>query len=161
MKTTDAKAARALLAYFNHDLAKQLVARVLKEKSSTAWQTLADCILAMLPKAAGEKAWLQVVAWVDRQASAYIASAAFQTKAADYVRRACDGAVAQAMEQAAKERALVEVRKALQLSPDCDTRQLQGRLRELVSQELQRVAVARVAEVAGPKPAETPDRRAV
>ena len=149
-KASTTKAARALVAYFTHDLATQLARRVLKEKSTEAWKNLADCILAQVPKAVGDRVWPTVVRYVDSATVQYMATEAYKAKVAEVVKANADAWIRQAVDQVIKTKANDAAQKAMSHYSLTDyVKGLAAKYQGLVDAELGSLARSRAAEIAG------------
>lgn len=108
-----ARAASALVAYFNYDLATKLVDRVLSEKSKVAMQKLADAVLDLLPRAAQGVLWTQVRAFCELKGSQHVASEAFQKTVVDYIARQTNSWMEEVVDKTVREAAARIVREKL------------------------------------------------
>jgi uncharacterized protein YehS (DUF1456 family) len=101
----DTRAARALLAHFNHELAGRLVNRLLRVEDKKAWQALSDAVLVLIPLAAKEKVWSQILDYAEKFGTQYVTTESFKKLADKCLSRCVEGWIEQAVNQVVKERA--------------------------------------------------------
>lgn len=111
MSTT--RAARALVAYFDHKLAARLAAHVLKNTSVERTKAFADAVLALVPKACTEVLYQRVKACVDAAGAAYCDGPAFRKAVDSWVAGSSEKWATEEVEQVVKERVRRHVEHAV------------------------------------------------
>ncbi len=140
-------ASRALVAHFDYELAKLLVAHVLKTGSAEAKKKLSNAVLLLVPEAAKQNVWARVLAWTEDAGAKYVASPAFQKKAQDTVEQNANYWIDQASRAAVQGRVTSVVNSHL-ANRDLKsmTDQIPGLLRAAIDKEVERVARETVAK---------------
>lgn len=147
-RESDERAARALLAYFNHDLAGKLLDKVISKSQPAAQRRLADAILELFPKALQETRtfWGILVERVEKQVAHHVQTDAFKDALETYVVSTMSQWLAQAVQEATKAQAIAEVRQFLHRQDGSALlKTIPGRLHAAIEQAIRDAATEAVA----------------
>jgi hypothetical protein len=106
---SDATAARALLAHFNHRLAGRLVRQLLKVENKEAWSRFSGAVLDLVPKAAEQAVWQQVLRYATEVGEEYVRGDLFRAKAKATIERRAETWLTTSFDQAVKAQVLKHV----------------------------------------------------
>jgi hypothetical protein len=152
MTTQDTRAARALLAHFNHQLAGRLVRRLLKVENKEAWKRLQSAVFDLLPKAAQDVVWPLVVRFAQTTASEFVDSEEFRKRALAFLDTHAERWTREAVERAIIEQANRNVAGMLkQYDVQQFLKSANGRFQAFVELELKRLATEQATKASHEK----------
>jgi hypothetical protein len=142
----ETEAATALLAYFNRDLAKQLVERLLKNTSKAAWARLTTRVLDMVPEACKDTVWQLVVKHARHEGAKYVETAEFRQKAEESLKRNADYWIEQALAAAVKDLVVRHATNHVKNYEGQYIKTIPGKFQAYVEEELRHLAKEKAKE---------------